>query len=214
MKACIFDFVGVIVDSVEAHYLSWLKVAKDYQIKLDKDNYLKEMSGRKAYDNVGILLGERANDELKKKVVDKKTEVYLTLVDKYVKPLPGITPFLSELKRSTVPIALASSSRKKTILPILKRYSLLPYFNSVITAEDVKHAKPNPELFLTAALRLSINPEDCIVFEDSFSGVQAAHSAHMKVVLVTSSFKKIDMPEVDLTIKDFTQISVDELKVL
>jgi beta-phosphoglucomutase len=213
MKACIFDFEGVIVHSVDAHYLSWKKAAEKFGLQLDKTRYLKEMSGRKAYDNARTLLGDAPSEKIES-LVKEKTDYYIVLIDTLVKPIRGIVPFLRVLKSNAVPIAIGSSSRRKIIDLVLKKYALDSYFETIISTEDVSHAKPHPEIFLTAAKKLSISPSECIVFEDSVSGARAASAAGMKLVLVLSSNKAFSIRNADLEIRDFTKVTIAQLKHL
>ena len=133
---------------------------------------------------------------------------------KYVKPVLGIIEFLQKLNKQKFPTALATSSRKTISDYVLENFGIRKYFNHIITGDDVTRAKPDPEIYLKAANNLKIKPFDCIVFEDSISGVEAAKKAGMKVILVMTSHTKKEIPNVDLAIKDFTDISVSYVKMI
>tara|TARA_B110000285_G_C14901047_1_gene503284 strand:- start:470 stop:865 length:396 start_codon:yes stop_codon:yes gene_type:complete len=96
--------------------------------------------------------------------------------------LPGITEILSDLKAQKIPVALGSAS--KNAKPILEKVGLLPYFDVLVDGNEVSNAKPDPEVFLTAAMGLGVAPENCVVFEDALAGVAAAKAAQMTCVAI------------------------------
>ena len=96
----------------------------------------------------------------------------------------GLLNLLTLIESRSLPKAVATSTRRVRALRLLERSNLLSRFDAVVAADDVTHGKPDPEIFLTAAQRLNVRPEECIVFEDSAAGIRAAHAAGMLAILV------------------------------
>lgn len=213
-KAVIFDLDGVIVDTTRAHYLSWRDSFAEFGIKLTEDQYKRNMSGRKAWENAKRVLGEKAYQKNLQKVIVKKTIIFFQFFNQRVKLVQGVVEFLSELKRNIIPIALATSARREVLDFIFQKLSLRDYFDAIVTGYDVIQEKPHPEIFLKAASKIGAKPSDCVVFEDSHSGVEAAKRAGMKVVLIMTSHTQNEIPHVDKAIKDFSQISIKDIKML
>ena len=123
--------------------------------------------------------------------------------------LPQVKKVLKYLKKKDQPIALGSAS--KNAQPILEKVGLLSYFESIVDGNSVTKAKPDPEVFLIAASDLKMKPEDCIVFEDSVAGIQAANIANM--ISIGIGDKKI-LHEADYNFKDFTEMDKKFIKKL
>ena len=214
IRAAIFDLDGVIVNTANAHFLSWDEALKEQGIKLTKYRYIKNMSGRRALENAKLSLGKLANKKTVDTVIRKKTDIFFASFDQRVVLVKGIKRFLDNLQKNKILTAIATSGRKKVQNLIFQKFKLTPFFSFIVTGDDVASAKPNPQIFLDVAEKLNIPAADCIVFEDSYSGVEAAKRAGMKVVLVMTSHSQKDIPNVDMAIKDFTKISLTDIKML
>jgi len=205
VKGFIFDLDGVIVDTAKYHFLAWQKIAKHLDIEFthEDNEKLKGVSRVRSLDII-LELGEiRASQEDKNKWLVQKNEDYLSyLVDMDESELlAGVLPILKFLKEQNQPIALGSAS--KNARPILEKTGILDYFDAVVDGNDVSNAKPDPEVFLIAAKLLNIKPEDCIVFEDSVAGVQAANIGGMLSVGIG---EKSTLHEAKYNFRDFTHI--------
>ena len=116
-------------------------------------------------------------------------DIYLEIIKGQIESLPGVKDFLNKCKTMNKKIALATSADLRKAEGNLIEIGLpLDYFDTIVTGEDIKHKKPDPEIFLLAAKRLNINPCDCLVIEDAVSGVAAAKSAGAKCLAITSTF--------------------------
>ncbi|OGK17057.1 hypothetical protein A2774_01360 [Candidatus Roizmanbacteria bacterium RIFCSPHIGHO2_01_FULL_39_12c] len=113
-----------------------------------------------------------------------------------------------------IPLALATSSRLESMNLVLDKFKLRSYFKVLVNAYDVKSAKPDPEIYLSTAKKLKVKPNDCAVFEDSYSGVEAAKRAGMKIILVMTSLTQKEIPNANLAIKDFIKINVADVKMI
>ena len=184
IKACIFDLDGVIVDTAKYHFTAWRNLANQLGFDFtEKDN--EKLKGVSRVDSLNLILqwgGLNFSDNIKTKLATDKNEDYLSYIQKMTAAeiLPGVVPFLNELKELNIKIALGSAS--KNAVTILKQVGIIDYFEAIIDGTKVVNGKPHPEGFLMAASELGIVPANCLVFEDAPKGVQAALAAKMFVV--------------------------------
>lgn len=176
----IFDMDGVVVDSHAAHIRTW----KAFLCSLGKSvteaelNFVRQ--GRKRQEILRFFLGD---------LPEEKVEAYCHVKDvlfrneaQGIKTIPGVQGLLEDLKRSGVPMALASCGGRARVHDLLSRLRLRDYFAVVVTGDEVRCGKPDPEIFHKAARHMRVHPAESIVFEDSVSGVQGAKSAGMRCV--------------------------------
>jgi beta-phosphoglucomutase len=183
-SAIILDLDGVICDTAHFHFLAWHRLAAEYGYELTQaDN--EQLKGVSRADSLTFILGlanktlstEQFNEDLR-----RKNEWYLELV-KDMGPLdvlPGVPSFFAEVAARKIPLALGSASKNANM--VLTRVGLIQAFDAIVDASQVSQGKPHPETFIKAAELLGIAPENCLVFEDSAAGVQAAISGGMKAV--------------------------------
>ncbi|MBO4400053.1 MAG: HAD family phosphatase [Lachnospiraceae bacterium] len=184
MKAVIFDMDGVIFDSERATYLCWKKVAEDHGLER-MDEVYRRCIGVTLEVTRQICLDAYGEDFPYEQFAKEASELYHERYDGGRLPIKeGVREILSYLKGNGIPIAIASSTRQKRVTTQLDEAGLLSYFDAVVGGESVSRSKPAPDIFLYAAERLGIAPEDCVVIEDSFNGIRAAHAAGMQPVMV------------------------------
>ena len=184
MKAVIFDMDGVIFDSKRATYLCWKKVAEDHGLER-MDEVYRRCIGVTLEVTRQICLDAYGEDFPYEQFAKEASELYHERYDGGRLPIKeGVREILSYLKGNGIPIAIASSTRQKRVTTQLDEAGLLSYFDAVVGGESVSRSKPAPDIFLYAAERLGIAPEDCVVIEDSFNGIRAAHAAGMQPVMV------------------------------
>ena len=204
LKAFIFDFDGVVVDTEKYHYLSWCQSAAHVGYDLSWEEYLP----LKSTGNTEITqyLCDHSGKEVSEELFQVMRNTKLTSFDKLVKDLsekdvlPGIRDFLTWLNEQGVRTAVASSSN--TSSGLAKRFDLTKHFAVVIDGNRKLPRKPAPDTFLLAASMLGVDPKDCIVFEDSLAGIEAAVNAGMPVVAVGG----IRSDKAILHIQDFRDI--------
>ena len=204
LKAFIFDFDGVVVDTEKYHYLSWCQSAAHVGYDLGWEEYLplKSTGNTEITQYICDHSGKEVSDELFQIMRNTK----LTSFDELVKDLsekdvlPGIRDFLTWLNTQGVKTAVASSSN--TSSGLAKRFDLTKHFGVVIDGNIKLPRKPAPDTFLLAAKMLGVEPKDCIVFEDSLAGIEAAGNAGMPVVAVGG----IRSEKAILHIQDFRDI--------
>ena len=212
-KGFIFDLDGVIVDTAKYHYLAWKKLANSIGIDFsqEQNEHLKGVSRTHSLEKILAWGNITLEEEEFMELMARKNNDYLSYIDKMDESeiLPDVNKILSYLRNQKQPIALGSASRNARA--ILKRVKLVDQFDAIIDGNNVSKAKPNPEVFLNAANALEMNPEDCVVFEDSVAGIQAANKAQMISIGIGEASI---LNEADFVFKNFTEISIEFLEEL
>ena len=212
-KAFIFDLDGVIVDTAKYHFLAWQKLAQELGIEFtpEHNEELKGVSRVRSLDIILALGNVQASQEDKNKWLIQKNEEYLSyLVDMDESELlPGVINVLEFIKQKKQLIALGSAS--KNARPILEKTGILHFFDAIVDGNDVANAKPDPEVFLRAAKLVKANNKNCIVFEDSVAGIQAANIANMISVGIGDA--EI-LHEAKYNFKDFTFMDLSFIEAL
>ena len=214
-KGFIFDLDGVIVDTAKYHFLAWQKLAKSIGVDFshEQNEQLKGVSRVKSLEKILAWGNKTISEDKFNALMVSKNDDYLSFIAKmnHEEILPDVPKVLNYLKTQNQPISLGSAS--KNARQILEKVDLLKQFDAIVDGNDVSKAKPDPEVFLIAAKALNIKPEDCIVFEDSVAGVQAANTANMISIgigeenvlheadYVFSNFTEIDTAFIDKLIK-------------
>lgn len=181
IKAFIFDLDGVIVDTAKFHFIAWQRLAASLGIAFNEEQN-EQLKGVSRVDSLKKILdwGNRnIGPEVFEAKMRQKNEEYLDLIATLNTSdiLPGVHDFLKRLKKDNLPIALGSAS--KNARPLLHKLCITHFFDVVVDGTNVSQAKPDPEVFTNAADQLGIPHSDCIVFEDSTAGIQAANAAGM-----------------------------------
>ncbi len=212
-KAFIFDLDGVIVDTAKFHFLAWRKLANDlgFDFTEEQNEQLKGVSRVQSLKKILKWGNMELSEEEFKNQMALKNENYLSYVAKMEEDeiLPGVPKLLDFLKEKNIPIALGSAS--KNARTILKKIKLYNSFDAIVDGTDVSKAKPDPEVFLIAAQRLQTKPENCVVFEDSVAGIEAANNGKMTSIGIG---EKEVLHEADYIFSDFTEIKIEFIKNL
>lgn len=184
ITAVIFDMDGLLIDSEPFWREAEMKVFIGYGIKLSETECRKTMGMR--IDEVvkyWSLIYPEAQLNISK-IANEIIQEVIALVNKKGKELPGVIKTIRFFKDKGFKIAVASASNFELINTVVDKLGIREYFDHIESAEKLKYGKPHPEVFLTTAQKLNVEPMQCLVFEDSIFGVIAARAAHMKVVAV------------------------------
>jgi beta-phosphoglucomutase len=207
----IFDMDGTLVDNTPYHYKSWQAFYKKHGLgDISVETYKKSISGVPIIETMRQLFPDTDEDTLKKYREEKET-VYHELYAPFLAPINGLENFLTELKDAGIKMAMASSATMQDIDFILNKIPVRDDFEAIIDGSRVSKGKPNPQIFLKAAAGLNAKPEECVVFEDSLAGIQAANAAGMKVVAITTSHPAAELQHVNLVINDYAGLTVQML---
>jgi len=214
IKACIFDLDGVIVDTARYHFLAWSRLATELNIPFtEQDN--ERLKGVSRVESLNILLslgkGLHLDPSEREKLAARKNEWFVEYINHMRRDeiFPGVEHLIGELKKSGMRIGLASSS--KNAPQVIQSLGILERFDSIVDGSMVTHAKPDPEIFLLAASRLSVPAANCLVFEDAAAGIDAACAAGMKCVGVGS---RDQLGRADMVISKTGEFTVSMLSQL
>lgn len=187
--AVIFDLDGVIVSTDDCHFEGWKMMADKEGIYFDRtiNERLRGVSRMASLDIILERASKGYSEDEKLALATYKNDAYKQLVRKLTPAdiLPGAMETLKQLKAAGVRVAIGSSSKNTPI--ILERIGLADWFDAVADGNQISHSKPNPEVFLLAAQKLGIAPEQCLVVEDADAGVEAALAGGMQVLGVGSA---------------------------
>jgi len=225
LRAVIFDCDGVLVDSEPLHFSAFKKVLSTEGFGLDEETYKKEFL---ALDDRGLFQKFYERERLPlsieqlKAFMEKKTKIFQELVlSDGLLPYPAVTELVMALSQR-YPLAVASGARRHELDMVLESAGLRPYFEVIVSSDDVSQGKPNPESFLKAVEGLNANgkrstaikPEECLVIEDSFQGISSAHQAGMKCVAVATSYAPFELKEADLIVPSISSLRVSQIEDL
>ncbi|MYL35355.1 beta-phosphoglucomutase [Pontibacillus yanchengensis] len=211
IDAVVFDLDGVIVNTVPYYYKSTKKVADEMGVPFSEEDNLA-YQGRPRQDLINALASRSNRSYTYQEKIDlgeRKNRYYQEYISSLSEKniMPGILPFLEEVKQSDIPITLASSSSNARM--VLKKLGLTDYFSVIMNPKELIKGKPDPEIFLSAADQLGASYNNCVAIEDGEAGLEAIFSTSMFSVGVgTASFLK----QADWHIESTRELSLDTLQ--
>lgn len=191
IEAVLFDMDGVIFNTESVYLDVWTKVFQKYGYKMTKDIYISVMgSGRK--NVIKTFLNVYGQDLPIIQMYQEKDEKLAEVIEKGQVPMKiGVKEILTFLRGNGYKVALATSAKRDRAIKQLKMANIEEVFDVIVSGDEVTNAKPDPEIFLKASRKLSVNPENCIVIEDSPAGVKSAYNAKM-IGIHVEDLKKAD----------------------
>ncbi|NFO04106.1 HAD family hydrolase [Clostridium botulinum] len=205
MRAFIFDMDGVIIDSEPIHRQVHGEIMNTLGINISKG----ELALYAGATNEYIFTKLKERYEIKKSVselMDYKSKLIINKVkEESIEPINGIRELLNALRKNNIKIAIGSSSPRSLIEAVIDKFNLHSAFDCIVSGEEVERSKPYPDVYIEVSKKLGINPEKCIVVEDSHNGVQAAKSAGMKCI----GFNNVNSGNQDLSKAD---VRVDTIR--
>lgn len=214
IKALIFDFDGLILDTELPIYQSWQEVYHDYQQELAMEQWALCIGGTLAHFDPYADLAQKMGYALPREELRLRTsERHMKLIET-MKALPGVEQYLQDAQRSGLKIGLASNSSRDWVEGHLTRLNLLSYFESLSTGDRVAHSKPAPDLYLAALKALEIRAEEAIALEDSPHGVRAAQAAGIFCVAVPNQLTKLlSLDHADMQLTAMADLPLSDLLV-
>lgn len=214
--AALFDMDGVLVDNTDFHVNAWLQFAHKHDRPLTKEQYVENINGHVSADAMAYVFERPISGGELIVLTEEKEAIYRDLYRPHLQPTPGLLPFLNDLKEQQVRLAVGTSAPESNVRFTLDGLPLRPYFDAIVDASMIHRGKPDPEIYLTAAKRVGIEPANCVVFEDAFAGIEAGLRAGMKVVALTTTHTREELADkgASLIIDDFTQLTPGTVQAL
>jgi HAD superfamily hydrolase (TIGR01509 family) len=207
-KAVIFDMDGVICHTNPYHSLAFKEFFAKRDMYPTEEEFQLHMYGKSNSYIMSHFFGRKIAGQELLELENEKESLFREIYRDKVNPIAGFQDFFHQLKVNEFLTGVATSAPFANLELIAGTLSLINRMESILASEDVTKHKPDPEVYIKSASNLQMEPEFCVVFEDSFSGVTAAKNAGMKVVGVLSSHAKSELPVCDLYINDFKEMDV------
>jgi len=223
LRAVIFDFDGVITDSEILHFRSFNKVLSQYGIEITKEDYYKKYLGLTDLDVFSLLANQNqlaSDSQSIENLIKQKNHIFEQLAKTEGKIIEGVREFLQMLKQNNIPMAICSGALLTEIELILTDAGLRFFFETIVSAEQVKKSKPNPEGFLLTLQRLNkksqspVSASQCIVIEDSHWGLAAAKAAGMHTIAITNSYDADQLAMAEKVVSYLGHLSFRDLQEL
>lgn len=217
IKGVIFDMDGVLVNNMSVHFEAFAAMAERYNLKAEEGVDFSHLNGRGNDDIINALFPrEIVLAKGVEALAAEKEALYREIYAPKIKPTNGLRELLRELRDNNIICAVGSSGPKMNVDFVLEKCDIEPFFAVKISGDMVTHCKPHPEIFLTAAYKLGLQPHECLVFEDALAGVAAAKAAGMRVVTLTSThtYEQLATATPDLIVEDFSQLTFAQLAEL
>lgn len=208
--AVIFDLDGVLVDSSLFHRESWRVVGRERGFEMTDELFWRTF-GMPNRQILPLLFGRELPDDEVAELSERKEAVYRELAAGRMQPLPGATELVRAVAGAGFRVALGSSTPMSNIRVVLDALGIREYFEQIVCSDDVTHGKPHPEVFLKAAQRLGVEPNQCVVIEDAVVGVQAARAAGMRCLAVATTHPADKLHEADRVVLDLTYVTPETL---
>ena len=214
LKGAIFDWDGVVIDSSAHHEKSWEALAAEEKLTLPPDHFVRGfgMVNRVIIPN---LLKWTSDEAEITRLGERKEELYREIVQREgLQPLPGVRTLLENLKAADIRCAIGSSTPRSNLETILPMLGLEEFFTAIVTGDDVKHGKPDPEVFLLAAEKIGCAPAESVVFEDAHVGIEAALAGKFTTVAVATTNPINQLGKAHLAVESLESVSIKQLRSL
>lgn len=209
--AVIFDIDGVLVDSYQAHFETWRKMLANHGGSITEEQFARTF-GRRSGDILREVHFEDLSDDRIRLLDQEKEAMYRDEISESFPAMPGATELIRQLHQAGWGLAAGSSGPPDNVRLTL---DLLPAGELIqirVTGNDVTHGKPHPEVFLTAAERLGIDPSRCAVIEDATPGIQAAQAAGMTSIgLLSTGHRREEFAAADVVVESLEQLTVEQI---
>ncbi len=223
LRAVIFDFDGVLVDSEQIHYQTFNRIFAKFNFQISTQDYYDRFLGLSDKELLQTVDKEKnllLSGRQFKKLLEEKADIFKKLAVAGAAVIEGVPQFLKMLANNKIPMAVCSGALFPEIEMILKGAGLRDFFDVIVSAEQVKKGKPDPEGFLLALKVLNknspqpIEPQDCIVIEDSHWGLEAARNAGMHPIAVTNTYAAEQLNPADKIVANLAELSLADLRSL
>jgi beta-phosphoglucomutase family hydrolase len=188
VRGLVFDCDGTIADTMPLHYEAWVAALEEHNVEFPEALFY-EFAGIPTARIIEILNDRHGHDMPVQETADYKESLYQQLLPRVV-PIEPVVMLVKQFA-GKLPMAVATGGTQSICRKTLGSLGLIEYFQHIVTADDVKHGKPAPDIFLESAGRLGVPPEDCYAFEDGDLGLQAARAAGMVAIDIRPMHKRL-----------------------
>jgi beta-phosphoglucomutase len=209
IRGFIFDVDGVLTDTVEHHYQSWVRLAQEEGLPLAAD-FKDQIRGLTRPMSLRLFLAGRETPEaVAEDYQRRKNEYFREWLDQLTEAdlLPGVAALMDELCRAGIPIAIGSASRNAR--EVVRRLGIDGYIAAYADGHSVERSKPAPDVFLEAARLIGVDPAGCVVVEDAEVGIEAAHAAGMRVIGVGPAER---LGDADIVVDTLAELTLDIIR--
>jgi len=189
--AFIFDLDGTLINNMSFHQLAWQQILKEYGYTATIEE-LKRILYGKNEDIIQRVFQSKFTLSEMHEISARKELLYRQIYKPHCKPVDGLIPFLEQAKMQNILLGIGTAADSVNTDFILTELNIHSFFDAIITNDDVEFGKPHPQTFLLAAQKLSVEPSQCIVFEDVPKGLEAATRAGMKTVIMLTTHQTSD----------------------
>ncbi|MFH5831602.1 HAD family hydrolase [Halalkalibaculum sp. DA384] len=206
----LFDMDGVIVHSNPAHKKAINIFCDKHDIEIDDDYLKNNIYGRANKEWIPKIFGDISTERLKE-LADEKEQIFRDIFDPEAMQVPGVIRFIRQLKEQKVKMVVATSAPGENADFILNKLAIYDMFDAVLDSSHVTHSKPHPEPYHNAAKAIGLTAPECIVIEDSVSGVQSGLAAGAAVIGVATTHTPEELSDCHLVINDFENFTLDSM---
>ncbi len=209
--AVIWDLDGVLVDTAAHHFSSWRDTLKKRSVDLSYEEFRRTF-GMRNDEIIKKIFGDSVSGEDMQSIAGEKERAFRSEIGGKLTALPGVRKLLQDLRDSNYKMALATSAPLENAKAILEALGISGYFDVIVSDEDVKKGKPDPEVFLKAAVWLGVKVPNCLVFEDSIAGIEAARRAGMKCVAVSTTHPEEKLGQADFVVSSLEHVDTNKVR--
>ncbi len=215
LRACLFDVDGVLIQSEWAHEATWMDLAREQKLTLSEQEVHARTQGHTLVEGLKNLFGQDISARQLAEFSARKEALFRERFDPPRHLTPGVMDFLEALHAKRIKIAFVTNTSRVNLNPKLLGTGLPELADTIVTADEVKRGKPDPEMYLLAAARLGALPGECLIFEDAVPGIKAAQAAGIKVVLLRAEYNRsVTDNSVAKVIGDFRGMTMEYLRGL
>jgi HAD superfamily hydrolase (TIGR01509 family) len=204
---------GVIADTIEYHHQAWKEEFARKGVEYTEEHFLR-FFGQRNDTIIKDALGDNISPEEIAAINTAKQANFRRRIGNDIRPLPGAVELIKSLYKRDIKQAIASSAPPENIEVVTRALGIEDCFQAIAFGNEVPEGKPSPQIYLLAAERLGVKPDNCVVFEDAIAGVAGAKSAGMKCVAVTNSHPEEKLKQADLVVEALKDVSIDDLTAL
>lgn len=205
-KAAIFDMDGTMINNMPYHQKAWQAFLKKHDINLTEDKFKHKISGKKNDQIFEIVFRQKLSADNLLKYTEEKEQLYREIYKSDIKEVTGLKATIEILHQNEIKLAIATTAPKKNRDFGLEELGLVNTFTTILGDEHVTIGKPHPEIYLSTARQLGVTPNECIVFEDTPSGIASGKDAGMTVVGILTSHTPEELKRADFIVNDFAHI--------